>query len=959
MFLLFIFASITSATEQSDIKFLQWFQSNGGKLSSIALQQFPNMGRGIVATTKVASNHEIIFVPNNLIISVAEIKASIDPQHLFFAKSFSNDGEIITAYLLYELWRGEQSFWTPYFNVLPKYIPNLSQFTAEELSELQHLEFEKEVRATQEKIQANYYRFISICKSFWPEVTKISLDTYKWVVAVVDSRALRFKGKVHLSPVADMFNYKPHSASRSSQAGEFFLTHHQLQSNGSLIITSDRDCLANEQLFEDYGDNSDQIYLQYHGFVPDINPFRCVDITGPSIHSLSIHHQDLAKGFSFRSPPRRCVDASGLLGDSLESYISMLAFTVDEVKSCTDFVREAKSKKQPWSVISTFCGMDKIAKALDVHRSKSGKSKAKSSALSSRAVQTVQDWIVDTIPRFPTTSEQDEILIQELKLKLNSMFSSTNNETSQQVDVAVTVDGVVQDTTAVNDSHKKQDSTQGGTGNDSDDSDGDSAHIIKTLLAVSYRLHNKNLWMNVCDTYSVAHRCASAMTRSNTNNAIELQLDVEDDGKISPKKTLHEKVQSFNSWFTASCDNCSDILVEEIPGFRLGTVARKNIPAEGVYLRVPTSIIMDSEKAFKDELMRPFLQSLSSRFNRRDDFHELLFFLIHEKYIRRNESKYWEYIALLPESHELDIPLFWTAEQRIHRLFPSLILREVESYAARVDLFYKSGMAIDLISSFFSNKVLSLEHYSWAYAILDSRSIWWNGKRHLVPMLDMINCAEGEVEGDVDGDTSGNGSKSKSKSKSRMRVHSTNLDFTGKYAITQAAKGFESGHQVFENYGQPNHIYFIYHGFSLPDNSHDCVQFNMGLEMSEMKRVDWETELRLGLSSASVLEGPVLVCMKNPVPERAWILLAAKLNVIESLYGSHKLGHPFPEGEVLLKELIRDRIGHYAAVLAIDKRLPENKPVDFHESSHKFLVSEAKTLQRLLNSLETSDSDNI
>ena len=34
-------------------------------------------------------------------------------------------------------------------------------------------------------------------------------------------------------------------------------------------------------------------------------------------------------------------------------------------------------------------------------------------------------------------------------------------------------------------------------------------------------------------------------------------------------------------------------------------------------------------------------------------------------------------------------------------------------------------------------------NYKWAYGILDSRSIWWNGERHLVPMLDLINCAEG------------------------------------------------------------------------------------------------------------------------------------------------------------------------------------------------------------------------
>jgi len=34
------------------------------------------------------------------------------------------------------------------------------------------------------------------------------------------------------------------------------------------------------------------------------------------------------------------------------------------------------------------------------------------------------------------------------------------------------------------------------------------------------------------------------------------------------------------------------------------------------------------------------------------------------------------------------------------------------------------------------------------------------------------------------------------------------------------------GDQIFENYGQPNYIYFLYHGFILTENAHDCVLFN-------------------------------------------------------------------------------------------------------------------------------------
>jgi len=36
---------------------------------------------------------------------------------------------------------------------------------------------------------------------------------------------------------------------------------------------------------------------------------------------------------------------------------------------------------------------------------------------------------------------------------------------------------------------------------------------------------------------------------------------------------------------------------------------------------------------------------------------------------------------------------------------------------------------------------------------------------------------------------------------------------------------FAYGDQVVENYGQPNYIYFLYHGFVLENNTHDCVLF--------------------------------------------------------------------------------------------------------------------------------------
>jgi hypothetical protein len=74
-----------------------------------------------------------------------------------------------------------------------------------------------------------------------------------------------------------------------------------------------RDCPAGEQLLEDYGDNTDRIYLQYHGFVADNNPFRCVQIAPPVKENISSEQtRALLDALQFKQTPGKCLDTSGM-----------------------------------------------------------------------------------------------------------------------------------------------------------------------------------------------------------------------------------------------------------------------------------------------------------------------------------------------------------------------------------------------------------------------------------------------------------------------------------------------------------------------------------------------------------------------------------------------------------------------------------------------------------------------
>lgn len=266
-----------------DTVFKEWFLENGGSFNSIDIETFADMGRGFVAAKDVSSEQEIIKIPSLLIFSVSNLRSlKADPVLALIHDVFDPDNAI-AAWLLLEKMRGEASFFKPYLDVLPSYVPSLIHFSVKDLRELQNPKLEGEARQMQMQTRNDYDEFISNAQNFWPfplEDSHNSFELYKWAVTIINSRGLRFHGIVYLSPMADLFNYAPHSETRKAASGEFFTNHHKLAAtaDGGITILADRDVPKGSQVFEDYGDNNDDLYLKYHGFVANNNPFTCVNL---------------------------------------------------------------------------------------------------------------------------------------------------------------------------------------------------------------------------------------------------------------------------------------------------------------------------------------------------------------------------------------------------------------------------------------------------------------------------------------------------------------------------------------------------------------------------------------------------------------------------------------------------------------------------------------------------------
>ncbi|KAJ1443820.1 hypothetical protein B484DRAFT_414320, partial [Ochromonadaceae sp. CCMP2298] len=227
--------------------------------------------------------------------------------------------------------------------------------------------------------------------------------------------------------MADIFNYDPHPAARPSSGGDFFAQHHLLD-EGGISILADRTHTEGQvgglgglgglgkekggrrrreevgvgvqgtgvgvgtggvavQVFEDYGDNSDETYLKYHGFATLSNPFRCINLSPPTTNLRSLSemafsakevkeksangllpglgrvHESLLKLLEFRRLPQKCVDSSGALGKGLEVLLIVLSMSEEEAGRCVETF-SGETGRRNWPRIFQHCGFTKTEEFL-------------------------------------------------------------------------------------------------------------------------------------------------------------------------------------------------------------------------------------------------------------------------------------------------------------------------------------------------------------------------------------------------------------------------------------------------------------------------------------------------------------------------------------------------------------------------------------------------------------------
>jgi len=185
-----------------------------------------------------------------------------------------------------EMRQSSTSEWLPYIRVLPTNFSAPVFWSTSEFQELRGSQMEEMVASDlsdtrrewsmiqQKLVVPNRDVFCAECFNF---------DTYRWAAWNVHSRALTLKGIKYLIPLADMVNYQPlrDDGAHNRNHQDLFLKDHRIsvspqdEGKGTAEIFADRDFAPGSMIVESYGDNPNNMYLRYFGFVPASNPTDC------------------------------------------------------------------------------------------------------------------------------------------------------------------------------------------------------------------------------------------------------------------------------------------------------------------------------------------------------------------------------------------------------------------------------------------------------------------------------------------------------------------------------------------------------------------------------------------------------------------------------------------------------------------------------------------------------------
>jgi len=678
----------------------------------------------------------------------------------------------------------EDSYWSGYLDVLPQYtIPRLDTFNDDAYAALKDENLEYVGRRSRHSLEQMYnmspnrgqVSLSSVVKDMIQLKMKqsettipdtcVSFEIFHRFVGITSSRAMVLKSVKYLTPLAEMINYSPKVEESKDWINAPFDLYHTLSEDGSITVRSDRDIFISTtddsntiQIFEDYGSVDSSLFLEAHGFVPYENPNNCATISGSSFFRRPVAIGRYDEGVQL---VLRALKTLYLIHPEVKKFESLEDVCVREDLSMVDDGNSIghNPASDSIAIVSLILG-DHDNPTWNRIENEFGQTLDSLKEICITAIHSGdRERIESRCARYSGSNWVVNAALRSAAKRTIAKFEE-NNDTENELTKQL---------------HQAQSE--------------DSAQLA---LALRFRLEERKILTRVA--HSIEDEPVLDQTTSNE------QTDM--------TKILDKKVEAFNFFIQTLNLPLNKIEANVVgDGMRVGAFAIADIELDVPYISLHGNSVIDVDNALagvknKTSNLATLLKKYSVNMNgsRSDGFDALLIYLLHERFVMKEESRWWPYLDLLPSIEELSEyhPLFF-GEAEIDRYLAGSDVRQFiikyQRHAAQRHSVLVSDLDVNTLLG--RDVLLDKQKVLWATAIVDSRSIWWDRKRHLVPLLDLVNAD------------------------SKGRAHETKM--VDDVAITRASRRTTKGSQVFENYAQPNYLLFSYHGFLLEDNPNDCA----------------------------------------------------------------------------------------------------------------------------------------
>ena len=221
---------VHEAFDPKYIQLLKWAKKNGILFSKLRPAVFHDTDRGVMACKKVKSGDCVVSVPHHMLITTRTVeKSCLWARVLKKWQSRLSPRQILCAFLIYEKYRGEKSFWFPYIQTLPTTFNTPAYFTEHELKFVPK-SCRQECELQVVTLRENYTELSKILEEFGEKVDAdfpeaFTFEEFRWAWFAVNTRSVYLasvdkRGSVQsfggvggeqdtcaLAPVLDLLNH--------------------------------------------------------------------------------------------------------------------------------------------------------------------------------------------------------------------------------------------------------------------------------------------------------------------------------------------------------------------------------------------------------------------------------------------------------------------------------------------------------------------------------------------------------------------------------------------------------------------------------------------------------------------------------------------------------------------------------------------------------------------------------